>query len=446
MSTLVTPSAKSHERVTGRWLRDIHADSRREWFVYYAKSVVGTPIPWLFAAYAALCFMSRAGLEIAAWSCALLTASYIGIDRFSANRELQFFRVGSDFFLLGYLCVGVVGAFLSAHSLVDGLATLGGVRWILLLYLITYCWELFPGLNRMYFLIIGTACLCCVYGLWQHFTGLDLVRGTALDYAPIPGHVYFSINGLFSTPEIFGTLLATLLPFPAAAFVLSDERERFGPKWIALIILMLFSVTLFWTYRPGLWMAGLVGIAVTMLLQGRNYLALISFFFTTFLLVILITYGSPSKMMSGVQAGEFTRAERQRSQINTQVKLWQENTWLGVGRKAVTAADYDPGTGNVYFQLLAQSGVLGLAFYFLFILTYLLSTYTIFSEIPRTHYWHRVLVSGAIAGQIAFHLAGLYWSTLAEAFAVNFFILMISSVSYLSEHYSRGLVPDDHSL
>ncbi len=110
MSTLVTPSAKSHERVTGRWLRDIQANTRREWFAYYAKLVIGSPIPWLFSAYVCLNFISRAGLEIAAWGCALLTALYILVDRMSSNRELQFFRVGSDFFLLGYVVIGIITA------------------------------------------------------------------------------------------------------------------------------------------------------------------------------------------------------------------------------------------------------------------------------------------------------------------------------------------------
>ena len=445
MSTLVTPSAKSHERVTGRWIRDIQASSRRDWFIYYAKIAIGTPIPWLLSAYVILNFISRAGLEIAAWSCALLTALYILADRFSQNRELQLFRVGSDFFLLGYVIVGLIAAF-SAPSLGEGIATLGGVRWVLLLYLTTYCWELFPGINRIYFLLMGVACLSCCYGLWQHFSGLDLVRDTTLLGAPATGHVYFIITAFFNTPEAFGTLLATLLPLPAAAFLLNDDRNFKNVRWLALACLTLMMIALFWTYRPGLWMAGLVGVAITMLLHGRHQFALLSWIIAILMAVAFTTYGNPEKMLTEVQTTESARAEHQRAQINTQVKLWQESTWTGVGRKATAAADYDPGTGNVYFQILAQFGVLGLAFYFLFILSFLLSTYTIFKEIPSTHYWHRVLISGGLAGQIAFHLSGLYWSTHTEAFAINFFVFLISSIAYISEHYSRGLVPDDSSL
>lgn len=448
MSTLVTPSAKSHERVKGRWVRDIEVATRKEWFLYYTKMVIGSPVPWLFAAYICLNFVSRAGLEIAAWASAILTGLYIIADRFSKNREFSFFRIGSDFFLLGYAAVGLAGAVYS-DSFFTGLATLGGVRWVLLLYLITYCWALFPGLNRLYFLMIGTASAVTVYGIWQHFVGLDLIRQASLAYAPTPGNAYFEVTGFFNSPEIFGTLLATVLPLPAAAFLLDESRGVTFERVLSLGCVLLLSLGVFWTYRPGMWMAAVAGLVITLLMvggKGRGQLTLIGALAVFIVGVSFATYSSPDRMLTEVQTQEFQRAEHQRAQINTQVNLWQENTWIGVGRKALAANNYDPGTGNVYFQILAQSGVLGVSFYMLFLLSFLLSTYHIFKEIPRTHYWHRVLIAGGLASQISFHLAGLYWSTMAEAYAVNFFVLLASSISYLSEHYSRGLVPDDHAL
>lgn len=452
MSTLVTPSAKSHERVTGRWIRDIEVGSRKEWIIYYAKQAIGTPIPWLFPAFVCLIFLSRAGLEMSAWACATLTSLYILADQFSRTREFRFFRVGADFFLLGYVLVGLAGA-INSDTWAAGIANLGTVRWVFLLYLLTYCWELFPGLNRIFFLLCGTACVAAGYGIWQHFSGLDLVRNTALAYAPVTEHAYFTITGFFNTPEILGTVLATVLPFPTAAFLLDDRRDNRRDvsleKYAALACVLLLGLALLWTYRPGLWMAAGAGVVITMLMhgiQGRNQLTLLMTIVVFVGAALLISYGSVDRMLTEVQANELTRAERQRAQINTQVSLWRENTWIGVGRRAVSAVGYDPGTGNVYFQVLAQSGVIGLSFYLLFILSFLLATYRIFHEIPRTHHWHRVLIAGGLAAQVAFHIAGLYWSTTAEAIAMNLFVLLLASISYLSEHYSRGLVPDDDSL
>ena len=445
MSTLSTPSAKAHERVTGRWLRDIQVATRKDWMVYYAKSLIGTPIPWLFAAIGILSSVSRAGSEIASWTTALLTVLYIAIDRFARTREFSFFRIGADFFLAGLALVGLIGA-VTSPSISLGVATIGDLRWIFLLYTFTYCWELFPGLNRVFLFVTAAASLVAGYGIWQHFMGLDLLSGATLPDAPVKGHPYFIPTGLLGTPEAFGTLLATLIPFPAAAFFLSDRGEGWREKWIPLVVVSLFAVAILLTYRPGLWLAAGVGILVTLIMQAKR----IGIFFATLAIVLgtvsFAFYDSPQSMLEGVQASESLRAERQRAQINTQVEAWQKSVAIGVGHEATEAGAYDTGTGNVYFHILAQTGVLGAALYLLFILSFLLGTYRIFQEIPSTHTWHRVMIAGGLGSQIAFHAAGLYWVTFAEALTMNLFIVILSAMSYISEHYSRGLVSDDVSL
>jgi O-antigen ligase len=262
----------------------------------------------------------------------------------------------------------------------------------------------------------------------------------------VPGAVFFTPTSFFNTPEIFGTLLAIILPFPAATYLCADPKAKRTLRYSALALFLFLVLAISWTYRPGIWFAALSGLIVVILMQARRAFGLIVALAIFLSLVCVISYGSPSRMLDSVQASEALRADHQRAQINTQVELWDSSNWIGVGRKALDAADYDPGTGNVYFQVLAQSGVLGITFYFLFILGFLLATYRIFQEIPSSHYWHRVFIAGALASQLAFHIAGLYWSTLSEALIVNLFILIIAAVSYLSEHYSRGLVTDDRSL
>lgn len=441
----VTPSAKAHERVTGRWLQDIEVKTGRDRIVYYLKSIVGTPIPWLLSALVILSFFSRAGSEMAAWGCALLTLIYILLDRIGRTREFRFFRVGSDFLLIGLLLVAVISACGSTPA--DGLATIGDIRWIVLLYGFAYCWELFPGINRIFFLMLGAASALAIYGVWQHFTGLDLIRTTALANAPVKSLPYFVPTGFFSSPEIFGTVLATVLPFPAATFLLSDKRDEWVQRFLPLVITLLLSLAVFWTYRPGLWLAAFIGVVFTLLMKSKQWFFLLASLVVFFSVVIVATYaGSPGEMLDGVQAAETVRSEHQRTQINEQVKLWENGIWTGVGHDAVRAVEYDPSTGNVYFQLLAQTGVLGAAFYLFFVLGFLMMSYRIYAEIPESHYWHRVLIAGGVGAQLAFHTAGLYWSTMAEAIVVNLFILVLSAVSYVSEHYSRGLVSDDVSL
>jgi hypothetical protein len=443
----VTPSAKAHERVTGRWLQDIVVETGRDRFIYYLKSIVGTPIPWLFSAIVILSFFSRAGSEIAAWVCATLTFIYVVADRLARPREFSFFRVGSDVFLIGIVIVTLISA-ASAATTTDALATLGDIRWVFLLYALAYCWELFPGLNRIFFLMLSSASALALYGIWQHFTGLDMIRGLELASAPVKHFPYFIPTGFFNSSEIFGTVLATVLPLPAATFLLSDRKDDWHERWLPLGCTLLLGLAVFWTYHPGLWIAAFAGVAFTLLMKARSWFFMLASIAIFFGAVSLITYaGSPGEMLDGVQQAESVRAEHQREQINAQTELWKKAMWVGVGHDAIrSAAPYDAASGNVYFQILAQSGLLGGAFYLLFIVSFLLMSYRIYSEIPESHYWHRVLISGGVGAQIAFHTCGLYWSTMTEAITLNLFVLILSAVSYVSEHYSRGLVTDDVSL
>jgi O-antigen ligase len=445
MSTLATPSAKSHERVSGRWLRNIQVKTRRDWLAYHAKIIVGTPIPYLMFIFVAFAFVTRAGVEMASWAMALLSLIYIVIDHRGQSREFTFFRIGADFFLLGFLLT-TLGAALISDSFAEGLATFGTARWVILLYLFAYTWELFPGINRIYYALIGAASLVSIYGIWQHFSGLDLVRGAALANAPVGPYAYFTITGFFDSPTVFGTLIATVLPFPAASFLLSERRAFDKIRWIGVGLFLLMALAIFWTYQPGLWLAALTGLAVTLVMQGRHRILFIASAAVLFACTITFSYSSSDKVFSEIQRSDDIRAQHQRDQINFQVKTWQENPIVGVGAKASSQEGYDPGTGNVYFQILAQTGLIGLVLYLLFILSFLLSTYRIFQEIPTTHQWHRVFVSGILGSQVAFHVAGLYWSTITESRVMNVFVFLLASMSYLSEHYSRGLVPDDHSL
>ena len=101
MSTLVTPSAKAHERVTGRWNQKIEAVSKRDWSSYYVKVICGTPISWCITGFLFLSFMNPFANDILAWVCAFLTVVYVIADRLSGTKEFSFFPIGIDLAEIG---------------------------------------------------------------------------------------------------------------------------------------------------------------------------------------------------------------------------------------------------------------------------------------------------------------------------------------------------------
>lgn len=443
MTKVATPSAKAHERVTGRWTRDIKVENTQDWIVYYIKQITGTPIPWLFLLFGVGLFTSRAVVEVSAWAVALLTWTYLLADRLSRPREFRFFTVGTDLPLLLFVFVGIVSVLVSlpSHEYLNGI---GVLRWVLLMYGMTYCWDLFPGLVRMYSVLLGSALVASLYGIVQHFFGIDPFRTTPLEFGPFQEHAYFAVRGFLSTPEIFGTMIACILPFPAAAYMLHDDEDRRWQRWASLAFALILVVALFFTYRPGLWMSGAVGLAFTLLFFGKRFFKLLISVATVLMVLSLVLFGSENVLTRTLDA-EALRGNLRRDQINQHLKIFDENPWIGNGMQNLESKT-DHINGNIYFQLLAETGGFGLFFYGLFILGSLLGGYQIWQEIPESHYWHRVLALSSLGSQMAFHVAGLCWSTLNETHAISLFVFVTATLAYLRQRYDHSLVPDDFSL
>lgn len=475
-----SPSARRREHVRGRWTYNVDLSNGREKTVHAIKQVLGLPIPWLMVLLPVMLATSRAATEIASWGLAILTLFYIATDSFARHREFQFFRLGPDISLAACLFAGILSIVssmaITANSSNASLDTLGllfeglgHLRWIPLLYLFVYAWELFPGLNRIVVALVGTVTAVAVLAWIQHFQGVDWLTGESLVRAPTGDIPYYVPRGFLGSTEALATLFACALPFPVAAACLrreGDETDRV--TWIGFGLAVVIALALVFTYRPGLWWAGGAGALALLLFPGDRRLKLLASIAAAiaavwFLLFFAFDFGTGSDTAQAPSAHvwnlineeEGKREEVHRAQMNSLVTVWETSPILGVSgavsdldsvasQKTSDAAQYE--SVNIYFLMLARSGIVGLVLYLAFVLHHLLNTLRLFHEIPESHHRHRVLAAGCFASQCAFHVAGLFWSTMTEAFSMNLFILVGSMSLYMTEHYAHGLVPDDNAL
>lgn len=480
MSSIGSPSARRREHIRGTWDYNVDLTNGRERTVHTVKQLVGTPIPWLMVALPIFLATSRAATEIASWGLAFLILSYIASDSFAKNREFRFFRIGPDIALAVCFVAGVF-SIVSSQSLasnfnqstgsnLDSIGLLfeglGQLRWIPLLYLFVYAWELFPGLNRIVLSLIGAVTGIALLAWIQHFQGVDWLTGEALQRAPTGDAQYYVPRGFFGSTEALATLLACALPFPFAAACLrreADETDRM--TWIGFGLAVFISLALVFTYRPEFWWAGLAGVVALLMFPGDRRFKLIlsicaSIAAVWFFLFIAGNLAGQSEKTSvdqstslwnSIFAEQEKRQELHRSQMNALVTVWESSPFLGVSgavgdMQAKTEAGARLEAVNIYFLILARGGLLGLIAYLGFILHHLLNTLRLFHEIPASHHKHRILAAGCFASQCAFHVAGLFWSTMTEAFSMNLFVLVGSISLYMTEHYALGLVPDDSAL
>ncbi len=456
MSTLVTPSAKSHERVTGRWNQDIKAKTKQDWSSYYVKQIAGTPLPWLITVFLFLTFLSPLVNDIVAWICALLAAVYILADHFSETREFKLFPIGVDVAIGVFILVLTLNALFIGHS---GFTTLLGFKWLLLPYFFAYLLELFPGLNNMFQILFGAGLLASAYAFIQHFTGAEWISGRSLEFAPLKEFSYFCSTGFSQYPEVFATLIAMILPLPICCYLSAEKRNSNILRATSLLLTFTLMLAIFWTYRPGLWIASLGGVLICLIMHSQRHLKFILSTLVFLSIVVFVAYQSPGQFWHQIKDRESLRAAVEREHINELFGSFAQSPFFGAGLQegpdfnrnfsapdASTNASIKELETNIYFELLAHVGILGTLAYFAMILPFLLFSYRLFQEIPASHFWHRVLAGAIAAGQVSFHLSGLYWSTISHSSVTNLFAFYMAVAAYLHHHYMRGLVPDDHSL
>lgn len=446
-SPLATPSAKAHERVTGRWNRNIVVENSRDRFFYFLKHIAGTPAMWLLPIFIITLFVSRAALEISTWGFAACVLIYIVADGFSKTKEFTSYRFGSgsDFALIGFFLTAVIGTCVMVPwpETINGLLA---IRWIILAYIFIFGLDLFPGLNRLYFIMIFGALVLSGYGFFQHFAGFDQVRGGNLTLEPFKDHAYYQVIGFFSSPRVMPTLLAMAIPFPAAAYLFAEKRISATVRFSLLPVICVLSLALMWSYQPGIWVAGFAGVVALAILQFRRMFSLFGSVAVFIIAVLFIAYGSPQNFSEQLKPQEEVAAATQRQELGKQLNAFSEAPFLGNGTGSSTTEKMNRDFGSVYFQLLAETGVVGIIFFFVFVLGSLLTAYRLLQEIPNSYYWHRTIVAGTMGSQIAFLAAGLHWPTLREPLVTYLFIFELAVISYVTEQYRRGLVSDDYAL
>ncbi len=455
MSTLVTPSAKSHERVTGRWNQNIKATTKQDWSSYYIKQVAGTPLPWLITIFLFLTFFSPQLNDMLAWVCALLATIYILADRFAGTREFSLFPIGVDVSIGLFIFVLTINALFISR---DGVISLLTFRWLLLPYFFAYLLELFPGLNKIFHAFFAAGLAATTYAFLQHFIGVEWISGRTLEFAPLKEFSYFCITGFSQYPEVFASLIAMILPFPICCYLSAERRNSRLIRGISLLLVFTLLLAIFWTYRPGLWIASLGSVLICLVIHSQRHLKFIFGLLIFFTLVIVVTYQSPGQFWTQMKDRENLRAAVEREHINELFAQFAQSPFLGIGIQRGPNFDNNFSTPesevknlkeletNIYFELLARIGLIGTFAYFAMILPFLLFSYRLFKEIPNSHFWHRVLAAAIVAGQVSFHLSGLYWSTLSHSSITNLFAFYMAVAAYLHNHYMKGLVPDDHSL
>lgn len=455
-----TPSEKAHYTTNPKPPRTQKNLQEESIPVLWAKKIIGTPIPLLLLLYSIALLTSISGMQILSAIITALTLFYIFFDTLGKRREFRFFMTLGTLSLIGLLFIVYLGLIVNAPE-ANTWKYLAHVYWIALLFILPYTLSLFPGLNRLFTLLIVMASIISIYAIIQHFTGLDLSYLMGWRDVPAPktdlhsDGMFYSSIGFFKHPLTYGYIYALFICFPVAALLLSRQQTVLF-KTMTTLSCFFIGFSLLFTYERGVWLAVCAAVLFMTLYTSKR----IFFFVFSSLIGILILMYSTSDTFSN----RFNTFLSTSYSIN-KVNIWKANMamfadypWLGIGyeQNESRTAEYYEKLGieetfiahahNNYIQALSTTGVLGFLFYMLFIITFLYATHQLLIKIPKTHYWHRVFTLGILGAQITMHTGGLTDWTIGNSEVFHPFIFLLACMTYMYERYNNEIIPGDHSL
>ena len=412
-------------------------------------SFANRALPYTLALYAVAVLTTMAGMEIFGWLSFALTLVILIGDRTWIRRPVL---EKSDWAFLGLMLVIILSALIAAPATSDKVFIIGNARFVLLFIGLRLALE-FVGLKRMesfsrlLVILIG---LISAYTIFQHFTGIDYIRGHREPVSKVFFGDSFAYRGrgMWGHPVTFGHSMALSFCMVAAYAVALPMKSRW--KWIATAVSILSALSLLWSYTRGAWIGVAAAVAVMTMYLGRR-IAVIAAGSGAAALILAVSLSSNfrARLLSVVSLTDTSNTQRL-DVWKANIAMFLDHPILGVGygvneeiigdyyTKLGIVQEFGGHAHNNYLQFLAGTGLLGF-FAFLSATALLLwMSHRLLREIPRSEFWPRALVLGALGAQIALHFGGLTECNFKDA-EVNhqyMLILAILTVAWRSKRQS----------
>ncbi len=341
-------------------------------------------------------------------------------------------RTPLDAPILALLGVTLLSALLS-DAPADALRRFSGA-WVTLAFTLTVGWLGDPArLERFLLLLLPSGALLAVYGVVQHFTGLDLT-GRGLPALEIGGRGVFFPRGGFSHYQTYANVFFLLFCLGFALSVAGAGRARL---WRGAATSLVGAAVVL-TYTRGIWISLLAALGVfTVFFASRAALLLAAAAAAALAALLLVPSSLQTRALSMADRG--ANIER--------LLLW-ETTWnmvrdapvLGVGignyRRAQEAYVRDEiplkmtGTHahNIWLQAAVERGALGLLALLWLSAALAAESLRAVRALGPAGGLPRALAAGALAALAGFYIDGLVQNNFGDSQVALLFWLIAGVV------------------
>lgn len=330
-------------------------------------------------------------------------------------------------------------------------AAIRGVYFIsfyILFYLMAFVWmNSRERLEKLLLTLMASTLAVCAFAFYQFAVGSLTPLWSAMYAGADPSGYLQRPPSVLDHPGHLAGYLITMLAFSLACFLLTDVRLW---KLMSGCVLLAGTVALALTQtRGGMSAFGVVLLAaIWCFAKGwRNRILL-----TIGLLVVAIT----SAYLAANFGPERLKTEGDQSSMERIIlwgvawQLFQSSPLHGVGfgsfelisgryLQDIPGMEQNLGAHNLYFELLAETGIIGLGAFFVFIFTAIRQG---LRQLGAKDWLHRSVAFAAFAGGLGLMIAGLTDHTLFWSVQIGSLFWLFLGLLLASERYIQAL----HSL
>jgi putative inorganic carbon (HCO3(-)) transporter len=366
--------------------------------------------PWSIAGA-----QTAVGVGLLAWLTRMVLSGRIGFVRTPLNLPI-----------LVYLITQVISVAVSPYKALS-LRALGEEWMVLIFFLIVNNVQEEQKVKKLLVILISVSTLVGLYAVWQHYTGMDLYRGTSLEQK---GNVFLSL-GFFDHHLTFGGYF--MLIFLLASVLLLDSRRWGVFRILDFLSPVVLGFSLLFSYARSAWLGAAAGIMAFGFLKGRRF---VFYLILGAILLCLLVYVIEPTSWERVKEINLSKDRPE----STRIRLWQtsfnmikDKPILGIGLgnfsrlfdqyKVEGYYDVTCHPHNDFLNVAVNSGILGLLAYLCIWIVFLHSTMKSILRDDKNDFSRSATIAGAVA-IVGFLVASLLQCYYTDA-EVNMLVMFI---------------------
>lgn len=358
------------------------------------------------------------------------------------DKDEKFIRTPLDIPILVFLFASLLSVFFSIDFF-NSLKHFRSMWTVLAFFLVVNTIKDRASIRKLFLILITVTTIVSIYGIFQHYLGIDLTRPVEHKVIGIYGNTFRAL-GTFNHHLTFSGYILIVLSINLSLFLFSNTVKE---KLFLGGILLIIGLTLLFTFARSAWL-GFIGAALflgifSLRINGKNIF--LKIFVSLFIISLISAISPPIRERAKTIIDADANSER--------IYLWQASLKMfkdypltGAGIHSFGKLYNNPKlhyrnpnsegnigeAHNVYLHMLATRGVLGFLSFVCLWIVFFKTGFYVLTNIDKADIFSKSLLLGIMSSIFGFLIAGLFETNFndSEVVMLVWFLIGIIMVFY----------------